>query len=148
MVSTVVPPGVTAGDWDSALFVSRDGERAVVWLDGEQDIATVAVLADTLANATSADDADLIVDLSGVTFMSTATIDALIRARNLLLGLSRNLTLRSPSKCARRLLDLCGLAGFVEPSQDPVRIEAGSGSSPTMMSRRSSMSAKPPRLRV
>jgi anti-anti-sigma factor len=119
MVSTVVPPGVTAGDWDSALLVSRDGEQAVVWLDGEQDIATVAVLADTLANATSADDADLIVDLSGVTFMSTATIDALIQARNLLLGLSRNMTLRSPSKCARRLLDLCGLEGFVEPSQSP-----------------------------
>ena len=146
MVSTVYSPDVAARVWDSAPLVSHDGERAVVWLDGEQDIATVAILADTLAKVTSADDADLIVDLSGVTFMSTATIDALIRARNLLLGLSRNLTLRSPSKCARRLLDLCGLAGFVEPSQDPIRIEARSGSAPTMMSRRSSMSAKSPRL--
>src|SRR5688572_19013538 len=132
MVSTVHSPDVAARVWDSAPLVSHDGERAVVWLDGEQDIATVAALADTLANATSADDADLIVDLSGVTFMSTATIDALIRARNLLSGLSRNLTLRSPSKCARRLLDLCGLDGFVEPSQSPFRIEAGSGSAPTM----------------
>ena len=118
MVSTVFPPGVTAGDWDSAPFVSRDGERAVIWLAGEQDIATAGVLADTLANVSSADGADLIVDLSGVTFMSTATIDALLRARNLMLGLSRNLTLRSPSKCARRLLDLCGLAAFVEPRPD------------------------------
>ena len=119
---TVLPPNVATRGWDSAPLVSRDGERAVVWLDGEHDIATEAILADTLANATSADDADLIVDLSGVTFMSTATIDQLLRARSLLLGLSRNLTLRSPSKSARRLLDLCDLAGLVEPREGVIRI--------------------------
>jgi anti-anti-sigma factor len=128
--------------------VSRDGEQEVVWLDGEQDIATADVLADTLSKAISADDANLVVDLSGVTFMSTATIDELIRARNLMLGLSRNLTLRSPSRCARRLLDICGLIGLAEPSEDAVRIEAGSGSFTTMMSRRSSMAAKSLPLRV
>ena len=142
MVSTVAPPNAAARGWNSAPLVSRDGERAVVWLDGEQDIVNVAVLADTLANLTSADDANLIVDLSSVTFMSSATIDELIRARNLLLGLSRNLTLRAPSRCARRLLDLCGLAALVEPSEGVIRIEAGSGSSTTMISRRSSMAAK------
>jgi anti-anti-sigma factor len=114
MVSTALSPDVAARDWDSPPLVSRDGGRAVVWLEGEHDVATVAVLAGTLANVTSADDANVIVDLSGVTFMSTATIDELIRARNLLLGLYRNLTLRSPSKCARRLLDLCGLADLVD----------------------------------
>jgi len=115
MVSTALSPDVAAPDGDSPPLVSRDGDRAVVWLKGEQDIATVAALADTLANVTSADDANVIVDLSGVTFMSTATIDELVRARSLLLGLSRNLTLRSPSKCARLLLDRCGLADLVEP---------------------------------
>jgi anti-anti-sigma factor len=148
MAHTALSPDAAAREWGSALLVSRDGERAVIWLDGEHDIATVAGLADTLANVISADDADLIVDLSGVTFMSTATIDELVRARNLLLGLSRNLTLRSPSRWVRRLLDLCGLTGFVEPSENTIRIEAGSGSSPTMMSRRSAMSAKSPALRV
>jgi anti-anti-sigma factor len=145
MVSTVHSPDVAARVWDSAPLVSHDGERAVVWLDGEQDIATVAILANTLAKVTSADDADLIVDLSGVTFMSTATIDQLVRARNLLLGLSRNLTLRSPSKCVRRTLDLCGVAGLIQPSEDLIRIGAG-GSSTTMMSRRSSIAAKSPPL--
>ena len=125
MVSTVLSPDVAARRWDSAPLVSRDGERAVVWLEGEQDIATVGVLADTLANVVSADDADLIVDLSGVTFMSTATIDELILSRNLLVGQSRTLMLRSPSKCARRLLDLCGLAGLVEPSEEATRPPGG-----------------------
>jgi len=123
MVSAALLP---EGDWESAPVVSRDGERAVVWLHGEHDIATVAVLADTLAKVTAADDADLIVDLSSVTFISTATIDELVRTRNLLVGRSRNLTLRSPSAFARRVLDLCGLAGFIESSENTVRIEAGS----------------------
>lgn len=82
---------------------------SVVWLDGEEDIATVAVLAETLARAVSGDDADLIVDLSRLTFLSTATIDELVRVRSILLCQNRTLTLRSPSRFVRRVLDLCGL---------------------------------------
>ena len=115
MVSAVRSWDAAAGEDEPAPLVSRDGERAVVWLEGEHDIAAVAVLGDTLARVVSADDSDRIVDLSGVTFMSGATIDELVLARNILLGRCRNLTLRSPSKCARRLLDLCGLADLVEP---------------------------------
>ena len=89
--------------------VSTAYEPAVVWLDGEEDVATVAILADTLARAISSHDGDLIVDLSGVTFLSTATIDELIRVRNFLSHQNRSLLLRSPSPFARRLIDLCGL---------------------------------------
>ena len=98
----------------SAPRVSRDGERAVVWLDGEHDIATIDVLSNTLAIVVSADDADLIVDFSGVTFLSADTIGELIRVRDILLGQNRNVALRSPSRFARHLFDLCGLAGQVE----------------------------------
>jgi len=122
MVSVALSGDTVDDDWGWAPRVSRVGGRTIVWLAGEQDIATVGMLADTLANVASVDDADLIVDLSGVTFMSTATIDELILSRNLLLGRSRNLTLRSPSKCAGRLLDLCGLACLVEPSANVIRI--------------------------
>ena len=55
----------------------------VVCLDGEHDIATLPFLTDTLATAISADDTDVVIDLSGVTFISAATIDELIRGRNL-----------------------------------------------------------------
>ena len=116
MVSSRVSPDLDARDCDSVPLVSRDGGRTVVWLDGEHDIATLVVLTDTLSRVISADDSDLIVDLSGVTFMSAATIDELLRVRKILLSQSRDLTLRSPSRCARRLLDLCGLAGFVAAS--------------------------------
>jgi anti-anti-sigma factor len=88
---------------------TRDRGPVVVWLDGEEDIATVAVLKNRLAIAVCAHDADVIVDLSGLTFLSTATIDELIRVRNILLCQNRNLVLRSPSRFSRRVLDLCGL---------------------------------------
>jgi anti-anti-sigma regulatory factor len=99
MVSTMVSRGA----------IARDTEQSVVWLEGEEDIATVAVLADRLLRAVSADDGNLIVDLSGVTFLSTATIDELRRVRNILLRQKRNLSLRSPTPFAGRLLDLYGL---------------------------------------
>lgn len=89
-------------------MVSTDGEDAIVWLDGEEDIATVGILADRLASVVSADDTDLIVDLSGLTFLSTATIDELIRVRAILVRENRNLSLRSPSRFNRRILHLCG----------------------------------------
>lgn len=95
--------------------VSALREQAVVWLDGEEDIATVAVLAGRLDQAVSADHRDLIVDLSGLTFLSTATIEELIRVRNILLRQNRNLSLRSPSPFARRILDLCGLQFDLSP---------------------------------
>ena len=53
--------------------VSRDCDRAVVWLDGEHDIATVPVLANVLALVVADDDGDVMVDLSGATFFDAAT---------------------------------------------------------------------------
>ena len=104
MVSTALSADVTTRD-----------DRTVIWLEGEHDIATVPALADTLARAISGDAADLVIDLSGVEFIGAATIDELIRCRARLCLQSRTLTVRSPSRCARRLLDLCGLADIVEP---------------------------------
>jgi anti-sigma B factor antagonist len=104
---------------DSGPIVSRDGARTVVWLEGEYDIATAVVLGATLANASSRDDADLVVDLSGVTFIDAATIGVLIRGGNGLRRESRSLTLRSPSRWARRLLDIWGLTALVEPDTTP-----------------------------
>ena len=96
---------------------SRHGERTIVWLEGEHDIATLTLLTDTLTTAICADDADLVIDLSKVTFLSVATIDELIRSRNILRQQSRTLTVRSPSRGARRLLDVCRLTDLIEPEE-------------------------------
>jgi anti-anti-sigma factor len=89
--------------------------RTVVWLRGEHDISTVDALSETLAGAMALDDCDLVVDLSEVEFMGAATIGVLVRARELLESRSRSLVLRSPSRCARRIVHLCGQGDLLEP---------------------------------
>ena len=106
----------------SSLSVSRRGDvgvgadllRTVVWVGGEHDVATRTNLAVTIAQAAVADDADIVVDLSGVTFMDASTIGALVDARNLLRAASRSLSVRAPSPRARRVLDLCGLTLLID----------------------------------
>jgi anti-anti-sigma factor len=113
--------------------VTRDGHRTIVWLDGEHDIATVPALADALASAISTDDSDLVVDLSRVTFLGAAPVEELIRSLEVLRLQSRALTVRAPSAFTRRVLDLCGFPGLVEPEASaadepgPVSVEVFAG---------------------
>jgi len=96
-------------------FARSDGARTVVWLRGEHDVSTVAALSETMARAIARDDADLVVDLSDVQFMGAATVGVIARARELLALRSRSLTLRSPPRCARRILDLSGHSYLLDP---------------------------------
>jgi anti-anti-sigma factor len=100
-----------------AASAGRNADRTVR-LRGEYDISTVAALSETLARAIALDDADLLDDLSGVQFMDAATIGVIMRARSGLRLRSRSLTLRSPSPCERRILNLCGLASLLDPGVD------------------------------
>lgn len=121
MISSVSSSQTTVRQRDCAPLLTRDGERMVVWLEGEHDIATVFGLADALEKATSSSDADVIVDLSGVTFIGAATVGVLLRGLDALRRQSRSLTLREPSRCATRVIEVFGLSGLVEAgSTEPV----------------------------
>lgn len=96
-------------------LVERDNGMTVVWLRGEHDVSTRPELARSLAGAIALDRNDLVVDLSEVQFLDASTIGVLVAAREFLRARSRSLALRSPSKFARRLLDVCGLGDLVEP---------------------------------
>lgn len=117
MVSSVLSAGVTSGDRSAAPVLSPEGGRTVLWLAGEHDISTRFVVSDSLETAFCANDADVIVDLSGVKFLGAATVDEFVRARNTLRGQSRNLTLRSPSRTTLRLLAVMGLTNLLEPDE-------------------------------
>lgn len=88
--------------------VSRVDGRPVVWLRGEHDAFTAAELSEALELALASDHGDVVVDLSGVEFMGTATVAVIMRARECLFQGSRSLAVRSPSSRAQRVLDLCG----------------------------------------
>lgn len=96
------------------MAVSGDQATRVVWLEGDQDIATVAALSETMAEAIAADDADLVVDLSGVQFLGVAPIAVLVRARTCLGLRSRTLSLRAAPPAVARLLRLCGYTDLLD----------------------------------
>jgi anti-anti-sigma factor len=108
------PSSVTMSFRGLATFAGRDVDRTVVWLQGEHDVSTTVALAGTLARAVALDDADLVIDLSEVQFMSAATVGIIVRTHGLLAQQSRSLTLRAPSRCARRVLELCGVVGDLD----------------------------------
>jgi anti-anti-sigma factor len=95
-------------------FAQRGPPDVVVCLRGEHDLAAVAELSATMAQAIALGEGDLVVDLSRVEFMSASTVGVLVWARELLRARSRSLVVRSPSTCARRVLELCELADLVE----------------------------------
>lgn len=115
------PPFVPTNPRGSVV-AGRNGERTVVWLRGEHDMATSAELTQTLARAIAIDDADVVVDLSDVEFLDCSAIGIILRARDFLGPRSRSLTLRAPRRSARRVLDACGLAELIDPN--PQRPEA------------------------
>ena len=114
-MASIEPLSVTVSRRGLSALVRRDAARTVVWLRGEHDVSTVAALSETMARAIAHDGADLVVDLSEVQFMGAATVGVIVRARELLRLRSRSLVLRSPSRCARRVLDLCGQSYLLDP---------------------------------
>jgi anti-anti-sigma factor len=89
-------------------------DPTIASLRGAQDLSSVPVLCETLAGAIAVGGADLILDLSAVEFLDASTVRVIVAAAEFLRARSRSLVLRSPSSCARRVLDLCGLSGLVE----------------------------------
>jgi anti-sigma B factor antagonist len=95
-------------------FAERDSDHTIVWLRGEHDASGVAALWETMGGAITLDTHDVVVDLSGVEFMGSATVGVIVRARETLRTRARSLTLRSPSRCAQRVLDLYGLGDLLD----------------------------------
>jgi anti-anti-sigma factor len=114
---------------DSELVPARHADPTVVWLRGEHDISTASALSETL-NRAIALDCDVVADLSAVAFMDAATVSVILRTRESLHRRSRSLTVRSPSRCARRLLELCGLGDLIGPTGAEAAQTAGAAAGP------------------
>jgi anti-sigma B factor antagonist len=94
--------------------VLTEGNRTVVWLSGEYDVADLTALAAGLADAIALDDAHLVVDLTEVQFIDVAAVGMLVRAWQYLRPRSRQLTLRNPPRSAQRVLGRWGLTGLFD----------------------------------
>jgi anti-anti-sigma factor len=81
---------------------------AIAVISGEIDITTCGAMRDTLTAALRSGP-DLIVDLSGVTFIDCSGIRVLVAARNQAVAGGGTLTLRAPSAAVRRVTGILGL---------------------------------------
>ena len=98
------------------VYLSSEGAATVIALRGEADVATLHVIVDALAGVIAEEDGDVIVDLARTDFIDTAALRAVLRAREVLRRGDRQLSLRSPSRIAGRLLSVFGLSHLVGPT--------------------------------
>jgi anti-sigma B factor antagonist len=102
-----VSPGVPA----LRTTVQRSGRSVVLCAHGELDLATAPELRRALASATAGEAVDLVVDLSGVTFVDASGLAALLEAAQGLRSSGGELRLTSPSRMLRRMLAVLDLEG-------------------------------------
>lgn len=116
MSVTALLPG-TEPRCEFHVTVSTEGTSTVVALRGEADVATLPVLMRALSCVVADHHGDVVVDLAQTSFIDTATLRAVLQAREALNGSGRRLTIRSPSRIAGRLLTVFGLFGLVSPQE-------------------------------
>ena len=114
---TILPGPRPLGSLDVSL--SAEGPTTVVVLRGEADIATLPIVIEAFARVIADRGGDVVVDLAETDFIDTAALRAILRAKGVLAGGERRLTLRSPSPIAGRLLDVFGVKDLVAPTPGP-----------------------------
>jgi anti-sigma B factor antagonist len=89
------------------------GDRpCIVRADGEFDLSNASELGSVLEKELG--QGDVVLELSGITFMDSSVIAAIVKSRNLAIELNRTLRIREPSSVALRLLGLVGLEFLIE----------------------------------
>jgi anti-sigma B factor antagonist len=94
--------------------IDRDGDRAVLWLRGELDLAQRIEVLTAVSSLVAEGVTNLAVDLSEVTFMDSSGLSALLEARRL----GATLSLRNPSERVRQLLDVVVVGGLIAIETD------------------------------
>jgi anti-anti-sigma factor len=90
------------------LTARREGTAVVLVIDGELDMDTVGPLSAGLESAArdSAEGGAVVLDLAGVTFADSTTVNVLLLARSVL---GRRLRVARPSGFVQRLFSVIGL---------------------------------------
>ena len=103
---------------ESSVESHADARIAVVALEGELDLGVLGVLEAALGNGDN-DRAGLVIDLTGLSFVDSAGIQALMAARA---GMeesgTRSAVVVVPGSNVERIFDMTGLLGQLAPHPD------------------------------
>jgi anti-anti-sigma factor len=91
-----------------SLEVAAEGDAVTIRLHGEVDLAGKPLIDDAV-DALEIAGRDLIIDLSGVTFMDTTGIKFLIETKRRCDAGGAHLVVASPTPSVRRLLEICSV---------------------------------------
>lgn len=102
---------------DLRIFITQRAGETVVELGGELDAHTVDALDDHFELAVTEGRADVLVDMSLVTFCDSIALRCIVRAERDLRHAGRRLRIINPSARVTRLLELTSLQALVDGSQ-------------------------------
>lgn len=99
--------------------MGTEGRAAMVALEGEIDLASVAVAERRIADAERDDPAELVIDVRNVTFMDSSGLRVLLAAHQRAQESGRGFALLRGSESVDRLLKVTGLAGRLRLLDEP-----------------------------
>jgi anti-sigma B factor antagonist len=105
------------------LQLTTDTEAALITVVGELDIATCAELDDAVASV--GPKLDITLDLAGVTFIDSTSLQTILGATTSLAAAGRRLVLANPSHIVMRVLTLTGLLPSFELASGPGPVPQG-----------------------
>jgi anti-sigma B factor antagonist len=105
-----LPPADAAASTDLCVTSQVVGHRAVLGVDGEVDLDSVAALAAAIDSAEAAGATELWIDLSQTSFMDSSGLHLLLDTRSRMAQSNRRLAVICPAGCVRRLFDISGAA--------------------------------------
>lgn len=91
------------------VVMDSDGERVMLVVRGEVDMATAPILRSNLDKAVSESAPSVVVDLAEVTFLDSVGLGVLATAHETLREAGRQLILRGAQGTVRRVLGVSGL---------------------------------------
>jgi anti-sigma B factor antagonist len=96
------------------IVLRREGDRAVLALDGELDMASAPLLADALDGAELAPDTMIVLDLQSLQFIDSTGLRAILSLRERCRESGRQFAVTRGSPQVQRLLDITGVAGHLQ----------------------------------
>jgi anti-anti-sigma factor len=96
------------------ITISAEGADLVLAIEGEVDLSTAPTLRTCLEHSAADSCGKVVLDLSGVTFLDSSGIAAIVRTHRTLAGTDRRLVLRNPRRAVQRVLTISGIDGVID----------------------------------